>query len=313
MEILNTTLLNQTIVAATPLVLASLGGLYSERTGVVNIGLEGMMLAGAFFAVWGDYITGSPWVGVLFAVGIGMGLGLIHAVLTVTFKSDHIISGTAINIFSLGLTGYLLLVLFHTHGSTREPVTQLPYINFTALERIPVVGKFINEVFFNHTPIAYIALGLVILTWFLIYKTPLGLHMRAVGEYPEAADNMGINVNRIKYFGVIMSGALAGMAGAQLSIGVLTQFVQGMSSGRGFIALAAMIFGKWKPFGAMWASLLFGFGTALASNLQGTNVAIPNQFFLMVPFILTMVVLAGIVGKSIPPAADGKPYEKENK
>ena len=137
--------------------------------------------------------------------------------------------------------------------------------------------------------------------------------MRAVGENPEAADNMGINVYKVRYFGVIMSGILAGIAGSQLSIGVLSQFVQGMSGGRGFIALAAMIFGKWKPWGALWASLLFGFGTALASNLQGTSVVIPNQFFLMIPFILTMVVLAGFVGRSTPPAADGKPYEKENK
>ncbi len=312
MNILNTTLFNQMIVAATPLIYTSIGGLYSERTGVVNIGLEGMMLSGAFFAVLGSYLTGNPWIGVLFAAIIGAVLGLIHAFLSVTLRADQIISGTAINIFAGGLTGYLLIVIFKTHGSTRDPVAQLPYIHFNAIEKLPF-GKVISQVFFNQTPLVYLSLVLVILTWILLYKTPLGLHMRAVGENPEAADNMGINVYAVRYFGVIMSGVLAGIAGAQLSIGVLSQFVQGMSSGRGFIALAAMIFGKWKPWGAFWASLLFGFGEALASNLQGTSMAIPNQFFLMIPFILTMVVLAGFVGRSTPPAADGKPYEKENK
>ncbi len=312
MNIFNTTLFNQMIVAATPLIYTSIGGLYSERTGVVNIGLEGMMLSGAFFAVLGSYLTGNPWIGVLFAAGIGAVLGVIHAFLSVTLRADQIISGTAINIFSGGLTGYLLIVIFHTHGSTRNPVAKLPYISFHAIEKLPA-GKIISEVFFNQTPLVYLSILLVILTWILLYKTPLGLHMRAVGENPEAADNMGINVYAVRYFGVIISGILAGIAGAQLSIGVLSQFVQGMSSGRGFIALAAMIFGKWKPWGAFWASLLFGFGEALASNLQGTSLAIPNQFFLMIPFILTMVVLAGFVGRSTPPAADGKPYEKENK
>ncbi len=312
MNIFNTTLFNQMIVAATPLIYTSIGGIYSERTGVVNIGLEGMMLSGAFFAVLGSYLTGNPWIGVLFAAGIGAVLGVIHAFLSVTLRADQIISGTAINIFSGGLTGYLLIVIFHTHGSTRNPVAKLPYISFHAIEKLPA-GKIISEVFFNQTPLVYLSILLVILTWILLYKTPLGLHMRAVGENPEAADNMGINVYAVRYFGVIISGILAGIAGAQLSIGVLSQFVQGMSSGRGFIALAAMIFGKWKPWGAFWASLLFGFGEALASNLQGTSLAIPNQFFLMIPFILTMVVLAGFVGRSTPPAADGKPYEKENK
>lgn len=311
LEIVNITLFTQTLTQAGPLILAALGGLYSERTGTVNIALEGMLLMGAFFAYTGTYYSGNPWVGVLCAVLAGAMLALVHAVVTVTCKVDHIVSGIALNMLATGLAGYLLFSVFGSQGSTREFVKGLPTVHLTFLETIPVVGPVLAEVL-AQGPLIYLALMLVGVSSFLFNKTILGLRMTAVGESPQTADSLGVPVERIQYLGVLLSGALAGLGGAQLSIGSLSQFVQQMSGGRGYIALAALILGRWRPSGVLWSCLLFGFLFSLADNMQGTGIAIPNDVFLILPFILTIVVVAGVGGKAEPPAFDGKPYIRES-
>ncbi|WP_353892027.1 ABC transporter permease [Proteinivorax hydrogeniformans] len=277
---------------ATPLILASLGGILSERSGVINIALEGMILTGAFFAVWGSYTTGNPWFGVLLAIVAGMVLASIHALVSVYFKADQVVSGTAINILATGLTVYLLQILFGVSGTSPRAV------------RLPAWS--LGTVSFN--PMVYLALILVPIIWFVLYKTPWGLRIRAVGEHPQAADTVGINVNRWRFICVTLSGAFAGLAGVSIAIGEGSYFVNGMSSGRGFIALAAMIFGKWNPFGALGASLLFGFTEAIA--LRADFQYIPSQLVRTLPYIITIIVLAGFIGKARPPKAVGKPYNK---
>lgn len=295
---------------ATPLIFASLGGAYSETTGVVNIALEGIILAGAFASVVFTYITGSPWIGVLMAVYVGAAMGMLHALASVKYKGDQIVSGTALILLSQGVTGFLLQRIFGEPGSS-ELVKTLPTWNIEVFRRIPFMGSIIG----NLSPLVYIAFICVILSHFLIFKTKLGLRMRAVGENPEAADTLGIDVYNVRYFGVIMSGVLASLGGAFLSVGELGQFTENMSNGRGFIALAAMIFGNWKPFGAMWASLLFGMAESFSYQIQTQSILrLPPEIkylFLMIPFVLTLVVVAGFVGKTRPPASDGIPYEKE--
>ncbi|WP_350345021.1 ABC transporter permease [Proteinivorax tanatarense] len=277
---------------ATPLILASMGGILSERAGVINIALEGMILTGAFFAVWGSYTTGNPWFGVLLAIISGMALAAIHAVVSVYFKADQVVSGTAINILATGLTVYLLQILFGVSGTSPRAV------------RLPQWD--IGIVAFN--PMVYIALISVPIIWVILYKTPWGLRIRAVGEHPQAADTVGINVNRWRFICVTLSGAFAGLAGVAISIGEGSYFVNGMSSGRGFIALAAMIFGKWNPLGALGASLLFGFTEAIA--LRATFQHIPSELVRTLPYVITIIVLAGFIGRARPPKAVGKPYNK---
>lgn len=297
-------LLAATLRLATPLILASLGGVFSEKSGVVNIGLEGIMIMGAFFGVYGSYVTGSPWIGLVFAMVAGALVAAIHAFLSIHLKADQVVSGVAINLFAGALTSYLLLVLFQRQGQT-DAVASIPYPK-AAMQSIPVIGTFLGELNWY----VFISIALVILSYFIIYKTPLGLRIRAVGEHPKAADTLGVNVYSIRYLCVIISGILGGLGGAALSLSQTNLFREGMVAGRGFIALAAMIFGSWKPFGSMWACLLFAFAEAFQIVAQGFGWPIPGEFYAAFPYVLTMIALAGFVGKTQAPAADGVPYTK---
>jgi simple sugar transport system permease protein len=287
-EILSIAILYSTIRLATPLLLAALGGMFSERSGVINIALEGLMLAGAFTAATVTHFAGSPWVGLGAAIGAGLFVALIHAVACIKFNADQVVSGTAINIMFLGVPALIGGAIFESTGATPQiPEGQL-------LRYAPIVIAFL----------------LVPISWYVLYHTPFGLRLRAVGENPEAADTAGVSVARIRYTGVLLSGALAAMAGAYLSIGQSSLFTRNMSAGRGFIALAALIFGKWRPVQTMLACLLFGFAEAVSIQMQGVTT-VPVQFIQIIPYVLTMVVLAGFIGQSRAPKAIGVPYQKE--
>lgn len=303
-DIINVGLFAAALRMATPLVYASLGGLFSERVGIVNIALEGMMLTGAFSGVLTTYGTGSPWLGVLASVLVGGLLGLLHALLTVKFAGNQVVSGTGINLFALGFTAYMSQIVWGSRGAS-PTVPGLGPISIPLLRDVPIAGEIIG----NQTPLVYIALVIVVLSYIVLFKTPTGLRIRAVGEHPAAADTAGVNVYRTKYLYVMVSGMLAGLGGAFLSLGHLSLFVFGMTGGRGFIALAAMILGGWTPFGALGASLLFGFADALQMRLQSVG-ALPSQIVLIIPYVLTILVLAGFVRKRIPPS-DYKPYVKD--
>ncbi len=294
-----------TLRLATPIAYGSLGGLFSERVGIVNIGLEGMMLTGAFAGVAVSQFSGIAWFGVLAAVTVGGFLGLLHGVITVKFAGNQVVSGTGINIFALGFTAYMSQVLWRSRGASEGDVPGLPPISIPLLKDIPVVGDILS----GHTALVYLMIVITVFSYILLFKTPLGLRIRAVGERPEAADTAGINVFRTKYLCLIIGGMLAGLGGAFLSLGHLNLFALGMTGGRGFIALAAMILGKWMPFGAFGASVLFGFADALQMRLQSLGI-LPPQIILAIPYILTVAVLAGVVGKAIPPS-NYKPYVKE--
>ena len=286
------------------LLLPALGGVLSERSGVVNIAMEGMMLTGAFFAVVFDLAWGNPWLATLLAVISGGLMALIHAVVSIRFKADQIISGIAINIFAAGLTAFLLDKIYGLQGVGHVPASNmLPTINIPLLARIP----FLGEVLFQQNIVVYMAIILLFAINFLLFRTQIGLRIRAVGEHPQAADTAGINVYIIRYSTVFASGLLSGLAGAFLSIGIANTFNANMTEGRGYIALAAMIFGKWTPFGAFVSCLIFGMGQVIFDN--NSTLSASPYFIQMVPYLLTLVVLAGLVGKSIPPAADGIPYE----
>lgn len=287
-DIFKIALLFSTVRLATPLLLAALGGLWSERSGVINIGLEGMLLAGAFTAAVVTHFVHNPWLGLAAAVLAGMLTALIHAFACITCKADQVVSGTAINILFLGLPALLSGALFESTGATPQiPKDQL-------LPVAPIV----------------LAFALVPVTWYVLNRTRFGLRLRAVGENPEAADTAGIRVDRVRYTGVILSGALAAIGGAYLSIGQSSLFTRNMSAGRGFIALAALIFGKWRPVQTMLACLLFGLAEAVTIQMQGVT-PIPVEFIQIIPYVLTIVVLAGFIGLSRPPRALGLPYEKK--
>ncbi|MBI5788003.1 MAG: ABC transporter permease [Candidatus Schekmanbacteria bacterium] len=286
-----------------PLILAATGGLYSERTGVVNIGLEGMMLSGALAGIIGTYYSHNPWIGLAAAIAAGIILALILAVTSVSLGINQIVSGIAVNILAIGLTGGLLFKIFGGYGSSPS-VEKLPQVS---LHPIPLLSELLG----NQSILFYFAVILVIVTFFLINNTRLGLRMRAAGEDPGVAASCGINVFRIRYFGVLMSGALSGMAGAYLSLADLSQFVERMTAGRGFIALAVLILGRWKPFNILLVCLFFGLAEALAEFLQGIELTIPAQFLLMLPFILTLFVMGGLIGETKPPACLGKSYQAE--
>ncbi len=296
--------LASTIRNATPLVFAALGGMFSERSGVVNIGLEGLMLISAFAGVVGAFLSGSAWVGLLFAVGAGLLFGLVHAVMCVTFEADQIISGTAINLLALGGTGFLMVIIFN-QGGTSPDVEKFSPVAIPLLSQIPVIGQAV----FNQSALVYLMYLLVPITYVVLFRTPFGLRLRATGEVPEAVDTAGVSVARMRYFGVALSGMLAALGGVYLSMGILSSFSENMTGGRGFIALAALIFGRWHPIGAAGAALLFGLAQAL--TIRVPPEAVPNEFIQMIPYVLTIVVLAGFGGRAIAPAAIGKPYRKE--
>jgi simple sugar transport system permease protein len=298
-----------TIRMATPLTLAAIGGAFCERTGVVNIALDGIMLIGAFFGAIVSMGTGSPWLGLLGGVAAGAAVSMIHAVLSIRFRANQVVSGTAINLLAAGITGFLLERIVGHPGQT-DPVPKLPDWSLPFLKHIPFIGKPLYEILGQHTPTVYLALILVFVAQYILFKTPLGLRMRAVGEHPEAAETVGVNVFRLRYLGVLLSGVMAGLGGVTLSIGLLSIFQEGMTSGRGFIALAALVFGKWTPVGAFAAALLFGFADAFQMQAQSFGLTfIPVEVWLMLPYILTILALAGVVGRAVMPAADGTPYE----
>lgn len=298
-------LLGATLRLSTPLILAALGGVFSERAGVVNIGLEGIIVVGAFFSIAVTASTGNPYLGMLAGVLAGVLVSLIHAVLAISLKADQVISGTAINLFASGLAGFLIYQIFKTHGQTDSVKATIPYPT-KILSGIPVIGGFLSELNW----LVFVAIILVFVSHYVLYKTPLGLRIRSVGEHPKAADTVGINVYGIRYLCVLLSGALAGLGGVYISLISIGRYYDGMSAGKGFIALAAMIFGNWKPFGAMWACFLFGLAQAFQINAQTFGLHLPIQFWASLPYILTMLALAGFVGKTQAPLEDGVPYEK---
>ncbi|MGL5377962.1 MAG: ABC transporter permease [Cetobacterium sp.] len=283
-------LLLATIRQAAPILITAIGGMFSEVCGVVNIGLEGMMLIGAFSSAVISYYTGSWVLGILAGAIAGGLVALIHAIISIKYRGNQTVSGVAINLFASGFTIFMLRVLFE-QASNSPSATRIPMI-------------------FNFSILTYIIYALAIWSGYFLYKTVTGLRMRAVGEYPLAADTVGISVANIRYFGVIMSGVFAGLGGTYLSIGALSQFSKEMSAGRGFIALAALVFGKWKPKGVLFASLLFGFADAGQTIIQQYITFIPPQFIQMIPYLLTLLALAGVVGKAVAPSASGKPYDK---
>jgi general nucleoside transport system permease protein len=302
------TLVASAIRATTPLLLAALGGLFSERSGVVNIALEGIILFGAFSAAIvtyyveqpfvrdapGTVVWYAPWLGVLAAMIVGALVAGVHAVVSIRYKADQIISAVAINLMAIGLPAVVLMGLFGNSTTSGTITNRLPLWS---------LGPF------TFSPLVYLAFLLVPVVWFVVFRTPFGLRLRAVGEHPEAADSVGISVTRMRYAGVMLSGVLAALGGAYLSIGAFNQFITEMSGGRGFIALAALIFGKWHPLGVLGATLLFGAFQALETQLGGTAL-LPPTVVQSIPFILTMLVLAGFVGRAIPPKAVGKPFTK---
>ena len=306
-------LLGSTLVFSTALIFTSLGGIFSERAGVVNIGLEGMMIFGAFAAGVGTYYaqdagmgSAAPWIGILCAVIFGVIGSLIHALASVTFKADQTISGVVINFLAAGLTVYMVKLLFD--GSAETPlINPVHKYAIPVLRDIPILG----DGFFNAYPTSYLALIMVAVAYYVLYKTPFGLRLRSVGEYPGAADTLGINVSRMRYIGVMISGALAGLGGATLTLTTTSIFSHNTVSGQGFIAIAAMIFGKWNPVGAFGAAMFFGFSQAIRNYVQMFQWSshIPQEFIFMIPYVLTIIVLVSAVGRSHAPAALGTPYD----
>jgi ABC-type uncharacterized transport system permease subunit len=289
---------------ATPLIFAALGGLFSERSGVINIALEGMLLMGAFFAVLGADLTDSWFGGLVIAMAAGGALAFIHAVFAVTLRADQIVSGTALNFLAFGITTYMFLNRYGTEG-TPENLPQVPDVKLPGVESIP----FFGDIFGQLNLLIWIGLALVVVTWVVVFRTPPGLRLRSVGENPLAAETAGLSVTRTRYGAVVLSGVLAAAGGAYLSIGFVHSFSQNMTVGKGFIALSALIFGRWRPGGALAAALLFGFSSALAQRLPVFSPSAATLFQAL-PYVLTLIVVSGVIGRSIPPAALGRPLDK---
>jgi general nucleoside transport system permease protein len=301
-------LIAATLRAATPLTFAALGGILSERSGVVNIGLEGMLLMGAFFGFLGaDKLEHWGW-GIVCGVVAGAALALVHAFISIHLRADQIVSGFAVNFLALGITGYFFIEVYTDQGTPGD-VSNIPSISIPWIEDLDFIGAAIGELHI----LIWVALAFVVLAHLLLFRTPAGLRLRSVGEHPKAADTLGLSVYGIRYVAVILSGALAGLGGVYLSNGITHSFNENMSAGRGFIALAAVIFGRWRPYAAFAACLLFGFTEALALRLPGAygEDQAWTTLFRALPYVVTLVVVAGVVGRSIPPAAVGRPYVKQ--
>jgi simple sugar transport system permease protein len=299
-------MLSSSLVKATPIALAALCGVISERAGVVNIAIEGIMLITAQVAVIFASLTHSLWLGLLLAILIGGLLAAFHAFLVIRFKVDQIVSGVAINIFGTGATSFISSRFLERNTDLLNNSGIFPIVSIPVLSKIPIIGP----VLFENNPIVYIAMLLVIILHVVLFYTPWGLRTRAVGEHPKAADTLGINVYLVRYIDVIIGGMIAGIGGAYFTIGSVGRFDEVMTGGKGFIGLAAMIFGKWTPIGAFGSSLIFGFADSLQVKLQILRVPIASEFLLMAPYIVTMIVLTGVIGRAVAPAADGAPYEK---
>ncbi|MGC9522278.1 MAG: ABC transporter permease [Anaerolineae bacterium] len=301
-----TGLLQSSLLRAIPILLAALSGVMCERSGVVNIGIEGMMLTGAFAAALVGSIASNTWVGLLGALAGGALMSALLAVLAIRYKVDQIVAGTAINILATGITSYFSSRYLQQNTALNSPPSFSP-APIPGLSQIPIIGPTL----FNHTFPVYLALILVFAIQVMLYFTKWGLRTRAVGEHPRAADTLGVNVFLVRYVQVILGGMVAGLGGAYLVLSSVARFDELMTAGKGYIGLAAMIFGKWNPIGALGSSLIFGFADSLQTKLAILRVPIPSQFLLMAPYLVTMIVLAGVVGQSRAPAADGEPYEKE--
>jgi simple sugar transport system permease protein len=298
-------LIAATLRYATPLVFGALGGIISERSGVINVGIEGMMLMGAFFGIFGADLLDSWFLGLLVGMAAGGVLALLHAFFSINLRADQVVSGIALNFLALGVTGYIFLDHYGDQG-TPDNIPRVPDISIPGLKNVSFFGDAIGSA----NTLTWLALiGVVALTVFL-FRTPRGLRLRSVGEHPRAAETVGISVPRTRYLAVVASGMLAAMGGAYLSIGFVGSFNQGMTAGRGFIALAAVIFGKWRPGGALGAAVLFGFSTALAQRLPTFSES-GAVLFQALPYVLTLIAVAGVIGRSRPPAAVGQPYVKE--
>ena len=295
-----------TLRYATPLTFAAIGGMFSERSGVVNIGLEGMMLMGAFFAILAaDKLNSWP-LGIVAALVAGGLTALVHAFVSIHLRADQIVSGTAINFLALGVTGYFFIDVYAQQGTPGEGIPRIPDVKLPGAESIPFIGDVIGQM----NLMIWGSFVLLIVSWLVMFKSPIGLRIRSVGEHPRAADTVGISVYLVRYVCVVISGMLAALGGAYLSIGFLGSFNENMTAGRGFIALAALIFGNWRPFGAFGAALLFGFSSALAQRLPEYSES-GAVLFQTLPYVLTLIAVAGVIGRSIPPAAVGRPYVKQ--
>jgi ABC-type uncharacterized transport system permease subunit len=283
----------------------SLGAVFTARSGITNIGIEGMMLAGSFAAVWGSFTFSNPWAGVIIAGLAGASVALILAFLSVNVGTNQVVTGTIINLFALGTTSFLSAIVF---GNV--PPSQVPSLsNIT----VPLLGNipFFGPILFQHGMLTYLAVILVPIVWWIMYRTPLGITVRAVGEQPQAADTLGINVAKVRYICILISGFLSGLGGAFLSLGQLSVFMENMTAGKGYIALAALVLGKWHPVGVLGSSFLFGAADALQLRIQSMGLLeIPVEFLQMLPYLAAMVALAGFIGRATAPAAMGKPYLK---
>ncbi|MGI6332087.1 MAG: ABC transporter permease [Zhaonellaceae bacterium] len=283
----------------------SLGAVFTARSGITNIGIEGMMLAGSFAAVWGSFTFNNPWTGVLIAGLAGALVALILAFLSVNVGTNQVVTGTIINLFALGTTSFLSSIVFGNVPPSQVP--SLSNITIPLLSDIP----FFGSILFQHGILTYLAVLLVPLVWWIMYRTPLGITIRAVGEQPQAADTLGINVAKVRYVCILISGFLSGLGGAFLSLGQLSVFMENMTAGKGYIALAALVLGKWHPFGVLGSSFLFGAADALQLRIQSMGlIDIPVEFLQMLPYLAAMIALAGFIGKATAPAAMGKPYLK---
>jgi simple sugar transport system permease protein len=302
-----TGMLVSSLVRATPIALAALSGIWSERAGVVNIGIEGMMLVGAFLAAVVASVSGSLFLGVIAGMLCGALIAALHAVLSIRFRVDQVISGTGIIILALGLTSYLQRAVLNRYPELNQPGPVISALSIPSLWRVPVLGPLL----FNQSPVIYVLMLLLLVTNAIMYYTRWGLRIRSVGEHPRAADTLGINVFAIRYLCVLISGAVAGLGGAYLSIGSAGRFSEGMTAGKGFLGLAAMIFGNWNPGGALVGSLIFGFFDSWQEKLAILQVGVSPDLLGMAPYLATMIVLAGFVGRVRAPAADGEPYEKQ--
>ena len=311
-------IINSSLRLATPLLLASLAGLFSEKSGIFDICLEGKMLAAAFLSAAFAATTGSPWLGLLAGISISVGFALLHGFATISLRGDQLISGIAINFLAAGLTVTIGQSWFGLGGRTpvlsdgRFTPIDLPFAAY--LQDVPILGPLYNGLLSGYVLFVYVALIAVPLSWYVLYRTRFGLRLRAVGENPSAVDTAGVSVTRLRYMAVIICGVLCGMAGAYLSTGLAAGFVKDMTAGRGFIALAALIFARWRPWHALGACFLFGLFEAISNRYQNIEIAgevLPLQLMQAFPYVLTVLILAGFVGKAIPPRAGGIPYTKE--
>lgn len=295
--------LTATLRLATPTALAAMGGVLSERAGIINIGLEGKILGGAFVAAYVSYLTGSPWLGLLAALACGALMGALLGLFTIGLRANHVVAGVGLNILILGLTTWLMQVVWGSRGSS-PAVAALPVWTIPGLRSVPFVGELLG----SHSPLVYATLLVAPVLWLWLFRTPGGLRARMIGEHPEAAATVGIAVSAVQYRCVIAAGILAAAGGAHLSLGHLSLFTANMSAGRGYMAMAANIFGQWHPIGAMLASMLFALTDALQMRLQIAQAPWPTELVQMLPYLLTIIVVSGAVRRSRPPAALGRHY-----